>query len=288
VTDKEGFKAEGRAFVPPPKDFDLLTAGPKDLVRYGLPRRPDPLVQPELSSLWERQARRYRTFEHLQAKVHRSVRNETAAAPEVFRLFPVGTCGYTLDGNGDTFTVLATTWTVPNLRYTPSALGINNFRTFVGLGFLDVHVEMTVDTTHNVTAIVTALGPNGMERVGLPVQPGDVVSAVMCLAPKPPGESSYILANETRSQTVNIRFDSGFPPAASINAGISRDVQGNPSQNALAHFGVVYFDEIIVFAAGGNPALTDGHAVAMVDTDGTTLAKPIRLNGSAFKIVRND
>jgi hypothetical protein len=288
VTDLKRLSREGEGSIPPPKDFDPLTAGPKDLASYGLPQRPDPQSQPGLSALWERQARRYRTFEHLQAEVPRPPRSESAMAPEALRLHPVSACGYTLASNGETFTALAATWTVPNLRHTPSPLGLNKFRTFVGLGPLDVHVEMTVDSTHNVTATVTALGANGFEAVGLPVQPGDVISAVMCLAPKPPGEASYILANETRSQTVNFRFNSGFPPAATINAGIGRDVSDNPTLNPLAHFGVVYFDEISVFTTAGNPLLTDGQAITMVDLGGTTLAKPVRLNGFAFKIVRDD
>lgn len=54
------------------------------------------------------------------------------------------------------FTALFITWTVPNLRFSPSPLGLNRFHTFVGLGFLDVHVEMTVNSAQNVTSRITA------------------------------------------------------------------------------------------------------------------------------------
>lgn len=289
MTDLKRFSREGDGPAPPPRDFDPLTADPKDLARYGLPQRPDPQGRPGLSALWERQARRYRMFEHLQAKVHRSPWSESAMAPEALRLHPVGTCGYTLESNADPFVSLFVTWTVPNLQYTSSPVAINNFRTFVGLGPLDVHVEMTVDSTHNVTSTVTGLGANGVEAVGLPVHPGDVISAGVCLGETPPARATYVLANETTSQTVNFGFDSGFPAAFTINAGISRDTGGNPTQNPLAHFGVVYFDEISAYTkAGGRRSLTEGQAVTMVDLDGTTLARPVRLNDSAFRIERAD
>lgn len=283
MTNEVRFSREEAGATPPPADFDPLTADPKSLARYGLPRRPDRQSQPGLSALWDRQARRYRTFEHLQAEVPRPPQTGSDMAPEALLLYPVGTCGYTLDSFGDPFTTLAVTWTVPNLRHTPNAQGLNKFRTFVGLGFLDVHVEMTVDSTNNVTATITALN---VDTVGLPVQPGDVISAGICLSTSPPGRATYVLANETRSQTVNFSFNSGFPPAVTVNAGISRSTVDHPSSNPLAHFGVVYFDEISAYTTAGSRSLTGGEAVTMVDLDGSTLAKPVRLNDYAFKIVR--
>lgn len=77
---------------------------------------------------------------------------------------------------------------MPNLRHTPSDFGPNTFRTFVGLGFLDVHVEMTVDSAHNVTAAITAFG---VASVGLPVAPRDVISGSMCLDINLSGPTTY-------------------------------------------------------------------------------------------------
>ena len=57
------------------------------------------------------------------------------------------------------FTALFVTWTVPDLQFSPGQFdAINHFHTFVGLGFLDVHVEMTVDPQQNVTAKLWAQG----------------------------------------------------------------------------------------------------------------------------------
>jgi hypothetical protein len=269
--------------IPPPENFDPLTAHPGELLGYGIPRRPDPRRQPGLSALWEQQALHYRSFEHLKPELASPLRTGTAMTPEAVRLNRFGSCGYELTSHSAPFAALFVTWTVPNLRYTSAPQGFNNFRTFVGLGFLDTHVEMTVDPAHNVTATITALG---VSTVGLPVQAGDALSASMCLDTAPPGRATYVLANETRSQTVNFSFDSGFPPAVTINAGISMDTGGNPTLNALAKFGLVYFDDISAFTTDGTPSLTGGQAITMVDLDGTDLARPARLTDHTFRIER--
>jgi hypothetical protein len=98
---------------------------------------------------------------------------------------------------------------------------------------------MTVDSAQNVTATITALGVNS---VGLPVAPGDVISGSVCLDTQPLGRANDVLANETRSETVNFSFDTGFPPAVT----------------------------------SGFPSLTSGQAVTMVDRNGATLATPVR------------
>jgi hypothetical protein len=55
-----------------------------------------------------------------------------------------------------------------------------------------------------------------------------VISGSLCLDTKPPGRAHYFLANETTAQTVNFAVDTGFPPAVTINAGVTRS--GDPSQ----------------------------------------------------------
>jgi hypothetical protein len=123
-----------------------------------------------------------------------------------------------------------------------------------------------------------------VSSVGLPVAPGDVLSASICLDTSPPGRANYVLANETRSQTVNFSFDTGFPPAVTAEAGISRGSANNPF-NPLAQFGIVYFDEISAYTTAGFRSLTSGQAVTMVDRNGATLARPTRINDFTFKVV---
>lgn len=59
---------------------------------------------------------------------------------------------------------------------------------------------------------------------------------------------------------MNFSFDTGFPPAATVNAGISRGDIANPF-NPLAQFGVVDFDEISAYTTAGFASLTNGQAV---------------------------
>jgi hypothetical protein len=60
-----------------------------------------------------------------------------------------------------------------------------------------------------------------------------------------------------------------------------------PSTNRspLASFGVIYFDEISAYTTGGPLSLTSGEAITMVDQNGRTLARPVRLNDFGFKAV---
>ena len=284
MTEPHPPKAKLHVLPPPPKDFNPFAATEGDLDRYGLPRRPDRFKEPGMAALWHRYARRYQRFDHLEPKVKDSLMAQT---PELARLLgpsDVQSCGYTLTSFSAPFTVLFIHWTVPRLVFVPQPLSINRFHTFVFLGFLDVHVEMTVDSAQNITSVLAA---TAVGQVNLPVSPGDALSASLCLEPKPPGTAHYFLTNETTGQTVNFKIDTGFPPAATIGAGVTRDlVDNNPTLSPLARFGVVYFDEISAYTTGGSQSLTAGQAITMTDFDGSgTLASPVRLNDYAFKAV---
>jgi hypothetical protein len=235
-----------------------------------------------MAALWERQAERYRSFEHLEPGPDTATaQKKKTDAPGGLGPAPIESCGYSLVSLSAPFIALFVTWTVPNLRFSPSPISPNRFHTFVGLGFLDVHVEMTVDSAQNVTSQIWA---QGVGQVNLPVTPGDVISGALCLDTNPTGTAHYFLTNETRAQTINFTFDTGFPPAVTIDAGVTREDLNQPV-HPLAHFGVVYFDEISAYTTSGSRSLTSGEAVTMVDHDGSTLARPVRLNDFAFKTV---
>jgi hypothetical protein len=271
-----------RLFPPPPKGFDPLAATTQELKRHGLLFRPDPHTQPGLAALWERWARRYRGFDHLEPDIDIATAGNEASPPSP-GLEPLESCGYSLLSTQSTFAVLFLTWTVPDLEYSPSPIGApNQFHTFVGLGDLDVHVEMTVDSANNVTSYLWA---PGVGTINLPVKPGDLMSGYLRLEPDPQGFRAYFLANETTGQTMNFVVETGLPPAVTINAGVTRG--GEPDQppdfNPLPRFGAVYFDEISVFSSNSPMLLTSGQATTMVNENGTPLASPIRLNDYAFK-----
>lgn len=283
MAGKKAPKTKGvRVFPPPPKDFDALAASKTQLARHGLPQRPDPRTQPALAALWEQRAHRYRGFEHVEPDLvpgDRPARSVAAA----FGLFPLESCGFELFNGAGPITVLSGSWTVPNLNHSPTPGLPNHFRTFFGLGFLDVHVEMTVDVAQNITAQVRI---HTGAQVALPVRPGDLMSATLCLQTNAAGTAFYGLVNETTAQAVNFSMDTGFPPAVKINAGISRGSQiVNGPPGPLARFGVVYFDEVVAFTPNGTRLLTDGVPTTMTNSNGSTLAMPQRLNDFAFKVI---
>jgi hypothetical protein len=152
MTGKAVPKMKGvRVFPPAPKGFDALAATKKDLARHGLPQRPDPRTQPGPAALWEQSARRYHGFEHLEPELL-PIDKPTEPVAAGFGLSPLESCGFELTSPVP-ITILSGTWTVPNLNHSPSAGPPNHFRTFFGLGFLDLHVEMTVDAAQNITTL---------------------------------------------------------------------------------------------------------------------------------------
>ena len=270
-----------RVFPPPPKGFDALAASKTDLARHGLPPRPDPRTQPGPAALWEKIARRYKDFDHLEPELL-APDKPTEPVAAGFGLSARVSCGFEL-GSPAPITILSGTWTVPDLNHSPTPEQFpNHLHTFFGLGFLDVHVEMTVDVAQNVTSLIRI---HTGAQVALPVRPGDAISATLCLQTDAAGTAAYFLANETTSQTVNFTIETGFPPAHAINAGVTRDSQFNGPPDPLARFGVVYFDELTAFATSGTPRLTDGLPTTMVDSNGRTLAVPQRLTDFTFKVI---
>ena len=112
-----------------------------------------------------------------------------------------------------------------------------------------------------------------------------MISATQCLQTN--GKAAYFLANETTQQSISFAIDTGFPPAVTISAGVTRtgDTSQPPFFHALASFGVVYFDEISAYTTSGSRSLTSGDAITMVNQNGKILARPVRLNDFAFKTV---
>ena len=282
VPRAKGPRAKVRLFPPPPKGFEALAATKRDLVRHGIPQRPDSRTQPAIAALWERLARRYKGFEHLKPELRPAVKT-TPAVPALFGLSQLESCGFELFNSTGPITIFSGTWTIPNLNYTSNAGLPDHLHTFFGLGFLDLHVVMTVDINQNVTSEIRI---HTGESLNLPVSPGDAISATLCLQTNSAGTAFYGLANETTSQTVNLTIDTGFPPAVTINAGVTRDSQLNRPPDPLAKFGVVYFDELVAFTPNGNRSLLDGTPTTMTDSNGSILAIPQRISDLAFKVVR--
>ncbi len=233
-----------------------------------------------MAAFWDERVSRYRNYQHLEAKfiAREDIDADVSAAPA-----PPGaiqTCGYELSSRFS-IAMFSGTWTVPNLNHSLTPAPPNHFRTFFGLGFLDLHVEMAVSATQAITTLVRV---HTGDVLDLPVHPGDAISATLCLQDNQAGTAFYLVANETTRQTVNFSVDTGLSPAVRINAGIGRGNADFPLE-PLARFGLVYFDELVAFSTGGTQLLTNGIATPMVETNGTIVADIVKLNDFAFKVV---
>jgi hypothetical protein len=279
MADNKMEKTRLRLHPPAPAGFDPLTATAHDLARHGLPRRPDAHTEPELAELWERKALQFRDFEHLAPLAF------PPPAPVTPRpsldLEAIESAGFSLTTTSGPFTVLFVTWTVPDLHFDGDAFGINSLHTFVGLGFLDVHVQLTVDSHEAVTAVLWA---EAVGNVQLAVRPGDVLSASLCLNTNAEGTANYFFTNQTTAQTMSFSVDTGFPPARTVNAGVSRDGVLRPGLS-LARFGTVYFDEISAFSTSGHQSLLAGTRTDMIDPTAGVLATTVKLTDFTFKVV---
>ena len=113
-----------RLYPPPSENFDPFTATKRDLMRHGLPLRPNPQTQPGMAALWDRQAGRYRGFDHLEPQPDTATADKKAITPGALALGldNIQSCGYSLFSSAP-FTALFITWTVPDLRFKPSPFG---------------------------------------------------------------------------------------------------------------------------------------------------------------------
>jgi hypothetical protein len=116
-------------------------------------------------------------------------------------------------------------------------------------------------------------------QVALPVRPGDAISALLCLNTDPAGHRSLLLGQLPNGEL----RDRYRIPAGPIHQ------RGHQPRCTLSQSGWLdsawYFDEIVAFTTEGTRLLTDGGATTMVDSQGSTLATPVRLYENAFKIV---
>lgn len=273
-----------RTFPPPSRGFDIAAATSRELTHHGIPQKPDAWKDPGLATLWDQRARRYKGFEHVIPDLRPA---EVAIDPVTasLSLSPDISAGFDLLSLSAPITVFTGSWTIPNIVHTQAVNHPLNLRTFFGLGFLDIHVEMKVDTAQNITAAVRI---QTGEQVAMAVHPGDMMSAVLCLQTNSAGTAFMGIVNETLGQTVNFTLDTGFPPAVTINAGISRGSEFHGPPDPLVQFGVVYFDDLVAYSTSGTRILTNGVATTMSDYNGRRLATPYRMTDAAFKVVYDD
>jgi len=218
-----------RTFAPPPTDLDPLTASAADLIRFGLPRRPD--ENPELLA-------RYRNlYTRLKGKLRFVEPTFEIDANKTTHVQPGQTTAGTLtSGNwsggvvfapqGQSFTWVQADWVCPNVYaptqnrsyYNVNWIGID------GWGSGDVcQAGMVCSVTNNSRTINPwhEWYPSSWVNItNLPILPGDMISMLICTGGAGSTSASISFAN----------VSSGLAASYSITAPAGTKLAGNSAE----------------------------------------------------------
>ncbi len=223
-----------RTYELPPEGFDPLTAPADQLRRYGLPRRPDPRSEPELTRLFQRAFSRPRSF----------LTPELVADPTIARLRSQRRAASEFTG-GDWGGAVVTTPSdqPPNLVYAqfavPTVIAIDPELTddlvvgfWVGIGGYGNDTLLQAGIGATVTPIPSPV-PTGLATVSywgwtewtpagykvnnFDVSAGDVVSVLVC-APEP--DHGFVMLENLRTDQI---------VSVGVSPGTSGEIANGPS-----------------------------------------------------------
>ena len=224
-----------RLHPPPSSDFDPFTATEDDLKRHGLPLRPDPQTQPGMAAPWERQASRYRHFEHLAPRPDTATAGKPAVGADALGPSPFESCGYQFFNAGAPFTALFVTWTVPDLQFTPGA--------FTAVDNLSFQVRRG--------EVLGFLGPNGAGK--------STTMRMLAGFMTPTAGTARIQGHDVRTDSVAARRVLGFLP------------EGAPTYPEMSVEGFLRFCARIRGFSGSELADRVNHALGLTTLHGVRL-----------------
>jgi hypothetical protein len=273
---------------PLPSDgFNPRAASPLELRRYGLPRRPDPAIHPELAARWDEIFSRKLTyitptFRPMQELVPGIERRGRPRQDVVTVTHPYWSGAVVHATGGETFTWVLGQWNVPDVA--PAAGGQGSWYSIAWIGIDGTSDVTQIGTLQSVSA--NANGglsknchafyewfPNSWQAItNLPVSFGDTMLGLICL--ESPTEAYFRLLNLTSGINAGFTFTAPAGTVSSENQAewILEKPGINGASAQLPNFGEIYFDS----AMGGHGLdfLADGGtdtAINMV-VNGTTLA----------------
>jgi Peptidase A4 family len=268
----------------PPKGFDPRTASARELRRYGLPRRPDPAMRPQLAARWDEIFSRkityvtptFRPLEELLpgVKPRGRLRQDLVTVPNSTW------SGAVVHATGSqTFTWVLGQWNVPDVA--PAAGGKGSQYTFAFIG-IDGNTDVTqigtiqsVSTAANGSVSKSCYAvyewfPNSWSAItNLPVSFGDTMIGLICL--DSPTEALFSLVNVTSGIHAGFIFDAPAGTASLENQAewiLERPEVGgvNPP---MPNFGEIYFDSAM-----------GGHGLDFLADGGTDTAINMVVNGA--------
>jgi hypothetical protein len=223
-----------RTFDLPPKGFDPHTARDAELLRYGLPRRPDPTTQPRLARLWNQAFSRRTTFVRAElgeplVRPHKVLRPRKAGRPHEnlspavqppADIPPADWGGVMIQPPpNDSFQMVFGQWVIPTVMPTnpsgePLTLGfwVGLSPYFVGGQVLQAGVSALVGSTEEGSVTWQAWTewwteqyqdlPVPISTSSFPVAPGDSVGILVCAVE--PNIGYVSLSNYSRGKHTSV------------------------------------------------------------------------------------
>jgi Peptidase A4 family len=288
--------------LPPPKDFDPLTASNEDLLSYGHPPRPSKTKNPKLRALWEAQIARGATIITPKFKVGECVH----APPErgLRGIFEDGDPNanatsnnwsgavQTIAPSGQSFWYAFAKWTVPSAYPPPTAKTSTGWKdgtyyaySWVGIdGYFNSPPQVfqagtasTVTVSNGSISSTSYFGwhewyPAGLVQwAGFSVGPGDLIEGVVFGTPGSK-VGQVLLINLTRNISSGVLQITA--PAGYVLKGIDAEwIMEDPSGFYFPNYGVeVFFD---CFAESISP---DGTKYTNFNLSGSTLVNAVQTN----------
>ena len=267
-------------FPAPPKEFNPVTGSDKELAQYGYPRRPDPVKEPVLRKLWD---------QHFTGK-HTLVRAELVE-DTVWHTVPHGAPkkpGFGLGGDwGGAVVKVAllglnppepantvfAEWVVPKITPKPTEPGSQTVGFWVGLGGFGTSQVLQAGTAATLSGTSvnywawTEWFPAGYKVANLVIEPGDLISVLVCAPESDHGYVSMMNHRTGIAISVGVSDPSGTTPYD----GSSVEWVIEAINTEVPNFGSVTFTQVT--AGTQNHTIDLTHAFTINTTNGSkTLA----------------
>jgi hypothetical protein len=284
-------------FDPPPAGFDPLQASARDLLRFGIPRRPDATSEPVAHMRWVQAFRRYGEFTHLVPefeprpdRYHGPVRRTEPGTQHLLNATSTNWSGVVAFlGAGDRFTYMSGTWNVPHVYPVPGVAGTQYSSAWLGLdgdGSADVMQAGTECDSDGTCQAWFEWFPD-FEHVipNLPVAYGDCMSLLLCNVA--PDTASVSFGNLTSKTYVSFTFTA--PAGTTLVGNCAEAIVEAPSvggaQSLLPRYGFVEFNDVTAYSQNGSWPIGAGTPISMVDSAGNVISAPDAEVGDADSFV---
>jgi len=289
-------KIKVHTFRLPPKGFDPLSASPRELKRYGFPRRPDAVQMPTAAAKWVIAFREYYKFEHITPrfellKLRHGPNQRIGKKTEgIVNATSYNWSGSELIiGSGDRFNAISGSWTVPHVYHAPGFPGTQYSSAWLGIDnsqdILQVGTE--TDSDGSCYAWHEWYPESAIKITKFPVHPGDVMLLLLCALS--PTQAQVVMANKTSRLFISFGFSA--PGIIKLVGNSAEAIVERPSvfgvMAELPRYGEVFFDDTTAYSEkeiAYNIGL--GTPWSMVADDGVTVisAPTFEADTDAFKV----